>query len=495
MQQANAAAAERQLEEWSRLSQVPGWDDGVGVGRSSQDQASMPGLFQSDEEFSRAFLAQTQGTSSAPAESDAKDMTEEEGAEETKGQHIGVQEEVQFLYVFAREGHRPGFRQRAPPQYEDISLSLGDWVVISVEHGPYVVAPGVVHAIGSTFVVVRSDTDLRCSSAVSQLWAATSGPRMLSQSQADDAGVGSSIDAQEFSHVSSNLAAAGARRVDLSSAGMLVGHSLRRLPSIVFRLDKNDPVVGMKLARNNVLRLCIGNDHTWADEELASKRNEQSHDDSLLFDGEDTVMFEEMESLLQEVEASEKKKRGLESSAAGAPAPASSRPAEGSGGSIVASAKNAHLGQDSTAPAVGGKAAAASHTAAAASAAEIAPLDDEALNGDHRRRSLLIDMAAPRFLQSPLPWEMHPREGRVLYEDPSLPRATEAELKALRHDYDCLNGEQQAAVRRILDTLDYTCVQGMPGTGENNNHCSCHSVSDSSRSVCPHQCIYPHRCR
>lgn len=66
--------------------------------------------------------------------------------------------------------------------------------------------------------------------------------------------------------------------------------------------------------------------------------------------------------------------------------------------------------------------------------------------GDARRRALVVDLQAPRFV---------PPEDVTLPRDPSVQRIIHG-----------LNAAQQRAVRRVLAAEDYALILGMPGTGK-----------------------------
>ncbi|TMW58507.1 hypothetical protein Poli38472_010066 [Pythium oligandrum] len=76
--------------------------------------------------------------------------------------------------------------------------------------------------------------------------------------------------------------------------------------------------------------------------------------------------------------------------------------------------------------------------------------------GDVRRRKLIVHLTQPRFRAF--------RLAELLFERKD-PKSTK-QAQALMHEYSQLNIDQQRAVLKVLNSLDYALILGMPGTGK-----------------------------
>jgi DNA replication ATP-dependent helicase Dna2 len=101
------------------------------------------------------------------------------------------------------------------------------------------------------------------------------------------------------------------------------------------------------------------------------------------------------------------------------------------------------------------------------SAIQAAAASGELLNhGDSRRRNLIVDLLRPRFKSNRVTElvTQHFSNFRASTEHEAVMVTTQG--KALLDEFFLLNIDQQRAVYRVLNTLDYALVLGMPGTGK-----------------------------
>lgn len=84
--------------------------------------------------------------------------------------------------------------------------------------------------------------------------------------------------------------------------------------------------------------------------------------------------------------------------------------------------------------------------------------------GDVRRRRLIVHLLKPRFRSFRFVDMLLHRQSKL---DPSLPQGTLCGLALQLHeDFAQLNLDQQQAVAKVVNSLDYALVLGMPGTGK-----------------------------
>lgn len=87
-------------------------------------------------------------------------------------------------------------------------------------------------------------------------------------------------------------------------------------------------------------------------------------------------------------------------------------------------------------------------------------------HGDTRRRNLIVHLSRPRFKSNRVTElvTQHFNNYRSTSEHDAM--VVMAQGKALLDEFFLLNIDQQRAIHRVLNTLDYALVLGMPGTGK-----------------------------
>ena len=113
-------------------------------------------------------------------------------------------------------------------------------------------------------------------------------------------------------------------------------------------------------------------------------------------------------------------------------------------------------------------------------------------NGDEKRRSLVVDLAAPRFGR----WSGKIAQSceKIAEEDAIVPQEPEAEHRT--SESLNLNEEQEAFINKLLAAKDYLLLHGMPGTGKVKSTIACLLLAgsldpladDDNVVCCPRAC-------
>lgn len=90
----------------------------------------------------------------------------------------------------------------------------------------------------------------------------------------------------------------------------------------------------------------------------------------------------------------------------------------------------------------------------------ITPSDSVSTMGDSRRRNLIVHLSRPRFKSSAVVDLIQQRTAR------DVSGLLKPQASILIDEFQQLNIDQQRAVQKVLNSLDYALILGMPGTGK-----------------------------